>query len=310
MPSDRAASMNAALQGCRWNEPEKMSKPIKYLCLGLIVAGAAWNSAGAATPEMQWRQVDPENVALLDLPEGRVVIELNPAFAPKTVAQFKRLVESRFYNGLSFYRVIDNFVAQGGDGSDLGELSDSPRIDAEFEIDWSDKLPFTLVQERDLFADQTGFIDGFAAGRDVKAHSVWLTHCPGIVAMARNDDRDSSRTDFYIVIGQAPRYLDRNLNVFGRVLQGMSVVQRIVRGPENNGGVFVDDTTATRIHSLKLMSELPESEREAVFVMDTSSQAFVDLLDQRRKREQAFFKHRPPPVLDVCQVPVGVRLTK
>jgi len=277
---------------------------------GLIASGMFWNCASYAATEMQWRQVDPENIALMDLPEGRVLIELDPGFAPETVGQFKRLVQSRFYNGLSFYRVIDNFVAQGGDGSDLGELSNSPLIDAEFEIDWSDKLTFMPVQEHDLFADQTGFIDGFAVGRDLKAKSVWLTHCPGIVAMARNDDRDSSRTDFYIVIGQAPRYLDRNLNVFGRVLEGMSVIQRIVRGPESNGGVFVDDTTATRIRSVKLLSEIPENERESVFVMDTNSKAFEELLDGRRKREQSFFKHKPPPVLDVCQVPVGVRVTK
>jgi len=94
------------------------------------------------------------------------------------------------------------------------------------------------------------------------------------------------------------------------VLEGMSVVQRIVRGPESNGGVFVDDTTATRIRSVKLMSEIPENERETVFVMDTNSKAFEELLDGRRKREQSFFKHKPPPVLDVCQVPVGVRVTK
>jgi peptidylprolyl isomerase len=280
------------------------------IAAGLIAAGMFWSCASFAATEMQWRQVDPENIALMDLPEGRVLIELSPGFAPETVRQFKHLVQSRFYNGLSFYRVIDNFVAQGGDGSDLGELSDSPLIDAEFEIDWSDKLTFMPAQEHDLFADQTGFIDGFAVGRDLKAKSVWLTHCPGIVAMARNEDRDSSRTDFYIVIGQAPRYLDRNLNIFGRVLEGMSIVQRIVRGPENNGGVFVDDTTATRIRSVKLMSEIPENERETVFVMDTNSKAFEELLDGRRKREQSFFKHKPPPVLDVCQVPVGVRVTK
>jgi peptidylprolyl isomerase len=276
----------------------------------LLIAGMTWSRASPAAAEMQWRETDPENIALLELPEGRVVIELNPAFAPKTVAQFKRLVQSRFYQGLSFYRVIENFVAQGGDGSDLGELSDSPLIDAEFEIDWSDKLTFTPVQEHDLFAEQTGFIDGFAVGRDLKANSVWLTHCPGVVAMARNEDPDSSRTDFYIVIGQAPRYLDRNLNVFGRVLEGMSVVQRIVRGPESNAGVFLDDTTATRIRSVKLLSEIPGNERESVFVMDTSSKAFEQLLDGRRKREQSFFKHKPPPVLDICQVPVGTRLTK
>ena len=90
----------------------------------------------------------------MELGEGRVIIELNPAFAPKTVKQFRQLVEDGFYDGLSFYRVIDGFVAQGGDGSDLGELSDVPLIDAEFERDWSPDLPFRPAQKPDLFAPE------------------------------------------------------------------------------------------------------------------------------------------------------------
>ena len=69
--------------------------------------------------EPTWRELNPENTIFLEMPEGLVVIELNPAFAPETVKQFKQLTEDRFYDGLSFYRVIDGFVAQGGDGSDL-----------------------------------------------------------------------------------------------------------------------------------------------------------------------------------------------
>jgi peptidylprolyl isomerase len=263
-----------------------------------------------AAEEMIWRQVEAGNIVFMELPEGRVVIELNPVFAPRTVSQFKKLVQSRFYDGLSFYRVIDGFVAQGGDGSDLGEISEVPLLQAEFEIDWSEQLPFVTAQKPDLFAAETGFIDGFAAARDVKQGKVWLTHCPGVVAMARNDDPDSSRTDFYIVIGQAPRYLDRNLSIFGRVVDGMAVVQRIVRGPSGNDGVFQDETASTRIRSMKLLTEMPEGERLKAYVMDTSSKPFADLLDGRRKREQKFFHHRPPPVLDVCQVPIGSFLTK
>jgi peptidylprolyl isomerase len=259
---------------------------------------------------MLWRYIEPENTVFMELPQGRVIIELNPVFAPKTVAQFQRLVQSRFYDGLSFYRVIDGFVAQGGDGSDLGELSEAPLIDAEFEIDGSGDLPFLSAQKPDLFAAETGFIDGFAAARDEKESKVWLTHCPGVVAMARNDDPDSSRTDFYIVIGQAPRYLDRNLNIFGRVVDGMDVVQQIRRGPPENNGVFQDDTSSTRIRSMKLLSELPEEERLKIFVMDTGSKAFEDLVDDRRTRRQKFFHQRPPEVLDVCQVPIGMRISK
>lgn len=276
-------------------------------CVVLLVFAMAAAAAGA---EPTWRPVDPDNLVFLELQEGRVAIELNPGFAPKTVAQFRRLLQEHFYDGLPFYRVIDGFVAQGGDGSDLGELSDVPLIDAEFEREWSDELPFTPVQKPDPFAPETGFVDGFAAGLDRADETTWLLHCPGVVAMARNDSPDSSRTDFYIVIGQAPRYLDRNMNVFGRVIAGMDVVQRIQRGPAEDNGIIRNDTVASRIRSMTLASDLPKEDRLSAYVMDTSSEGFAELLDGRRHRTQRFFRHRPPPVLDACQVPSPGRLTR
>jgi peptidylprolyl isomerase len=275
-----------------------------------FLAAAACGCVAQAADDMIWREVAPDNVVFMELQEGRVVIELNPLFAPKAVDQFRRLVQSRFYDGLSFYRVIDGFVAQGGDGSDLGELSEVDELEAEFEIDWHDELPFVLAQQPDLFAPATGFIDGFAAARDADQGKIWLAHCPGIVAMARNDDPGSSRTDFYIVIGQAPRYLDRNLTVFGRVLEGMDVVQRIRRGPADANGVIEDDLGRSRIRAMKLLSEFAKEDRLHVYVMDTSSRPFDRYLDDRRVRRQEFFHHKPPRVLDVCQVPVAARLTR
>jgi peptidylprolyl isomerase len=263
-----------------------------------------------AADDFMWREVDPENLVFIDLHEGQVVIELNPLFAPKTVRQFRKLVQEHFYDGLSFYRVIDGFVAQGGDGSDLGELSLVPLIEAEFEREPYDEMAFTRVQKDDLFAPETGFIDGFAAGRDQSENMVWLTHCPGVVAMARNDGADSSRTDFYFVIGQAPRYLDRNMNIFGRVIDGMDVVQKIRRGPAGENGVILDDTASSRIRRMRLASDIPKEERLSAFVMDTNSKGFKKYLDSRRNRSQKFFHRKPPKVLDVCQVPVPSRITK
>lgn len=291
------------------------SRPARRLAIGalsLLAFAASHPGATVAqsTDAMIWREVPPDNAVFMELQEGRVVIELNPVFAPKTVKQFRELVQGRFYDGLSFYRVIDGFVAQGGDGSDLGELSDVPTLDAEFEIEGHEELPFFPVQEPDLFAPVTGFADGFAAGRDPDAGKAWLTHCPGVVAMARNVDRDSSRTDFYIVIGQAPRYLDRNMNVFGRVVDGMEVVQRIRRGPPDANGIIEDDLGRSRIRSMRLASEFPKEERLRVYVMDTSSEPFEELVDDRRVRKHAFFHHEPPRVIDVCQVPVGTRITR
>ena len=267
-------------------------------------------SVRAADGELVWREVDPDNLVFMELREGRVAIELNPRFAPRTVRQFRELVQKRFYDGLPFYRVIDGFVAQGGDGSDLGEYSDIPLIAAEFEIEFDPELPFAPVQEKDLFADVTGFIDGFAVARDRDAGSVWLTHCPGVVAMARNEGPDTSRTDFYIVIGQAPRYLDRNMNVFGRVIDGMDVVQRIRRGPADENGIIIDDAASSRIVRMTLAADQPEDERLKALVIETGHKAFRQMLDQRRDRRANFFHRKPPEVLDVCQVPMAGRVTR
>jgi len=279
------------------------------LCVLVLVLGLAPSPAVAAD-DIIWRQVDPENLVFLELFEGEVAIELNPLFAPETVQQFRKLVREGFYDGLSFYRVIDGFVAQGGDGSDLGELSMVPLIDAEFELDLTDEIEFTRVQKNDLFAPETGFVNGFAAARDVSEKKAWLTHCPGVLAMARNDDPDSSRTDFYFVIGQAPRYLDRNMNIFGRVIHGMDVVQKIQRGPTDNNGIIQDETASSRIRHMKLASDIPKNERLSAFVVDTSSKSFEKTLKNRRNRKQKFFHHKPPEVLDVCQVPMAGRLTR
>jgi len=267
-------------------------------------------SVRAADGELVWREVDPDNLVFMELREGRVAIELNPRFAPRTVRQFRELVQKRFYDGLPFYRVIDGFVAQGGDGSDLGEYSDIPLIAAEFEIEFDPELPFAPVQEKDLFADVTGFIDGFAVARDRDAGSVWLTHCPGAVAMARNEGPDTSRTDFYIVIGQAPRYLDRNMNVFGRVIDGMDVVQRIRRGPVDENGIISDDAASSRIVRMTLAADQAEDERLKALVIETGHKAFRQMLDQRRDRRANFFHRKPPEVLDVCQVPMAGRVTR
>jgi peptidylprolyl isomerase len=276
-----------------------------------------------ARDDLVWNSLDPENTVYLELQEGTVVIQLNPVFAPKTVEHFKQLVKDQFYLGTSFYRVIDGFVAQAGDGSDIdGSVADKP-LKAEFEIDWplkpgdGDKaedwtpMSWTPVQNNDMFAPYTGFIDGFPAARDdKKAGKVWLTHCPGTVAMARNDDPDSGSTDFYIVIGQAPRYLDRNLTVFGRVVWGMDVVQRIKRGPALENGIIEDDLQRSWIKQVRLASTLEQSQRLDIYVADTNSDGFVKMLDGRRDRKQKFFHHKPPEVLDVCQVPIPARLEK
>ena len=276
-----------------------------------------------AQDDLIWNPLNPDNTVYLQMQEGTVVIELNPDFAPKTVKYFKQLLEDQFYRGLSFYRVIDGFVAQGGDESDIDGSQISKTLKAEFEINWplkpKDKeaakewvpMSWTPVQKGDMFAPYTGFIDGFPAARDEKkAGKAWLTHCPGTVAMARNEDPNSSATDFYIVIGQAPRYLDRNLTIFGRVVWGMDVVQRIKRGPTLENGIIEEDLDRSWIKRMQLASSLEDNEIHDIYVADTNSNGFKNMLKDRRNRSNRFFHHQPPRVLDICQVPIPARLEK
>lgn len=296
-----------------------------YLVISQIILAALFIPpvVANAQDDLAWNPLEPDNTVYLELQEGTVVIELNPVFAPKTVKHLKELMEEQFYRGLSFYRVIDGFVAQAGDESDLDESQQGTSLKAEFEINWplkpEDKeeakawqpMSWTLVQKEDMFAPFTGFIDGFPAARDQKkAGKAWLTHCPGTVAMARSNDPDSGGADFYIVIGQAPRYLDRNLTVFGRVVWGMDVVQRIKRGPSLENGIIEKDLERSWIKRMRLASSVDSDERLNIWVADTNGKGFENVLKQRRNRKDKFFHHRPPKVLDICQVPVPVRLEK
>lgn len=271
--------------------------------LALLFAGpSVW-----AQDDLTWRQVPQDNLVFIGMREGEIVLELNPVFAPETVERFKQLVREDFYRGMSFYRVIEGFVAQAGPGEDI-VLGEEDMLPPEFQLERDPDLPWAPVQQDDLFAPETGFIDGFPAARD--RNSVWLTHCPGAVAVARDTSPDSGAKDFYIVIGQAPRYLDRNLTIFARVIDGMETVQRVRRGSVANNGIIQNEVARSRIGRMRLYQQLEEEEQRDFYVADTGSPGFLTQMNQRRNRDQDFFVERPPRVLDVCQVPVATRVEK
>ena len=259
--------------------------------------------------DQQWRTLDLNNTVLLTLPHGKVVVELAPQFSPKHVEQFSALVKKSFYDGTKFYRVIDGFVAQAGpkDGSDKD--NSVPLLAMEGEFSTAKNEAFTLVQNNDLFAKKTGFKQGFALAAD-NNDSAWLTHCPGTLAMARSSDADSASSHFYFVIGQAPRYLDNIMTIFGRVVYGMEHIQAIQRTSVIEGEYAVDSREYTPIVSMKLMADVPVKERIIIEVENTESADFAQRLVKRRARAHEFFYKKPPPVLDVCQVPVKSRLVK
>jgi peptidylprolyl isomerase len=165
-------------------------KALIALCTGFFMAGSL---AAAQAPQVAAPlPLDPENTLLLDLSTGgRVAIQLRPDVAPAHVERMKMLARKGFYNGLTFHRVIEGFMAQGGDpkGDGTGG-SDLPDLKAEFNA---------------------------------------LPHVRGALSAARSDSPDSANSQFFIML--APRLtLDGKYTVYGRVVSGMNFVDAITRG--------------------------------------------------------------------------------
>ena len=252
------------------------------------------------TVDDEWRLLKPDNLVLLTMPHGNAIIALAPQFAPNHVARFKSLVRAGFYDGMPFNRVIDGFVAQAGP-EEVSPKAPPLVLEGEWPIDsqWS----YTFAQAPDMFAPQTGFKDGFAVGVDSVAEKAWLLHCPGVIGLGRNNEPDTASSHFYITIGQAPRYLDRIMSLFGRVVSGMEHIQGIQR-TENQFGVVSPTKALTTITKMTVMSDLPAALRVPIAIANTQSESFKTVLRQRKYRTHPFFYKAPPPVLDVCQVPL------
>ena len=200
----------------------------------------------AGTRLEDWRTIPAEEMLVIKLERGRVTIALSPALAPRHVAQVKKLARAGFYDGLSFYRVIDGFVAQGGDPfgeKPIGKARKS--LKAEFETA-GDRIDFAPLPDADGYAPIAGFIGAIPAGHDAAAGTFWHLHCAGAFAFGREDGRDTASTEFYIAL-QPQRYLDRNLSVFGRVIDGMDAADAIGAVPTGPGGPFDQEVPAETV---------------------------------------------------------------
>lgn len=263
-----------------------------------------------ASKPSDWRALDPANTLYLDLASGRVVIEMAPEFAPAHVANLRTLAREGYWNGLSINRSQDNFVVQWGDGAEdekarkpLGSAQN--KLPAEFTRS-SDKLDFHALPDRDGWAPQVGFADGFPAARDPASKTAWLAHCYGMVGAGRDIAPDSSNgTELYVVIGQSPRQLDRNITTVGRVVQGMELLSVLPRGT-GPLGFYEKPEQRTAIKAIRLASEVPQNERTALEVLRTDTPLFDELVEARRNRRDDFYK-RPAGHIDLCNVPLPAR---
>lgn len=295
------------------------------LCVGLALAaafacvtGATFPSrssaapAGlaeilAASPAADWRTADPEDTLYLTLPQGRVVIELAPAFAPNHVANIKRLARAKFYDGLSIVRVQDNYVVQWGDAQSTHPTGEGAlRLKAEFDRPYGAADPFTPLADPDTYAPVTGFAGDFPAARDPASGRSWLTHCYGMVGAGRDNDADSGGgPELYAVIGQAPRQLDRNVTLVGRVIDGMERLSALPRG-HGEIGFYQRPDERIPIRSIRIAADLPPAERTRFQILKTDSPTFAAVVQNRRFRRDAWFKTAAGRI-DVCNLPLPVR---
>ena len=150
----------------------------------------------AASSPADWRPLDPDNTLYVELPAGRVVIELAPGFAPLHVANIKTLVRARYFDGLSIIRVQDNYVAQWGDPDNRHPLP--PGMDKtppEFDSPLPSPRPFTKLSDGDVYAPEVGFSEGFPTARAPALHRTWLAHCYAMVGVGRDLDVESGSGD-------------------------------------------------------------------------------------------------------------------
>jgi peptidylprolyl isomerase len=257
-----------------------------------------------------WRPLDADNTLYLELPSGRVVIELAPSFAPNHVSNIKALAREHYYDGLAILRSQDNFVVQWGDPHEdddkVRQVKDAKKtLPAEFTVPVSNDKQFVRLRDVDGFAPQVGHSGGFPVGRDPKAGRTWLTHCYGMVGVARGNESDSGGgTSLYVVTGQAPRQLDRNITVVGRVVSGMPLLSTLPRGPAPMG--FYDKPELQLpIVAVKVAADVPEAERAHLQVLRTESPTYQAVLDAQRHRGGPWNKYSPG-YLDLCnaQIPV------
>ena len=260
----------------------------------------------AQSTPADWRPLDPQRTLYLELAAGRVIIELAPQFAPRHVANIIALVREGYFDGLAIMRVQDNYVVQWGDADNKRSIRTAKKtLNAEFDRP-AKGVPFAPLPDRDTYAGQTGFSNGFAAARDSATGAAWLTHCYGAVGAGRDTDANSGGgTELYAVIGHAPRHLDRNVTLVGRVVKGIELFSVLPRGT-GNLGFYEKPEQRVPLRSIRVAADVPEPERTPLEVFRTDTATFAALIESRRTRTDEWFKYKVGRV-EVCNVPIPVR---
>jgi len=286
--------------------------------LACVVTGAGAAESAAPRPTYadllksstpsDWRPLDEGNTLYLELPAGRVVIELAPAFAPLHAANIKALVREGYFDGLAIIRSQDNYVVQWGDPTEKKPIKTAKKtLPPEFTVPIAKKdMSFTRLPDIDGYAKQVGFSNGFYAARSETDTDTWLAHCYGAVGVGRDNAPDSgSGAELYVVTGHAPRHLDRNIALVGRVVAGMPLLSSLPRGTGSLG--FYEKTEQhVPIRSIRIASDVPSAERTRLEVVRTDTALFGRLVESLRNRGGDWYKV-PAGHIELCNMPIAVR---
>lgn len=254
--------------------------------------------------EADWRTIPDDELMIVTLGTGkRVVIRLAAAYAPAHVANVRALARARWWDGLSVYRVQENWVVQWGDQTEHKPLpagvTDQPA--AEFEI--TRFAPAQRMARADAYSTAGGITaDGWPVASD--GTHAWLTHCYGMVGVARDAlPSTGSGAELFTPIGQSARRLDRNYTVVGRVVEGMQFLSGLPRS-DAPMGMYATSQEALPIATVRLASDLPAAARPRYQYRAADNPRFAAAIALRENP-------KPPTVslggAAVCDVPLAVR---
>jgi cyclophilin family peptidyl-prolyl cis-trans isomerase len=259
-------------------------------------------TAGPATPgAADWRTPDPNDVLVIDTNKGRILVELVPEVAPQNATRIRELAHENFFDGMRFFRVIENFMDQTGDPQNTGEGgSPKPNVPGEFTFRRGADLPFILVADQSVA--EVGMVKSLpvmsqsmmlsAMTKDQKV-SAWGLFCPGVAGMARDANPDSANSQFFLMRAAYPA-LEKRYTAFGRVISGMEAVTAIKVGEP------VPDPQ-DRMERVRLLADLPEKDRPKVRVIDPQGPWFKAEIARARAAKGADFS-----ACDI-QIPVEVK---
>ena len=297
----------------------------------------------AAAPASDWVAIAPSDLLVMDLApdaEGkprRVVIQLMPApFSQEWIGNIRKLAAAHWWDGTSINRVQDNYVVQWGDATEkkalpdglvmvpeseyVTPLSEDLRAALRAKIKSEEAEPLAAFRQpadkkipaikrsvpRDPFAEETIAFRGWPVAIDRQDQSGWPVHCYGMVGVGRNLSPDTgSGAELYTVIGHAPRHLDQNIALVGRVISGIEHLSSLPRG-SGALGFYEDGKERVPIASVRIANELPTADQPRFEYLSTESVSFARYADARANRRDPFFI-KPAGGADICNIPVPVR---